>query len=908
MYLKSINLNLNSKNPKVIQSLQQQLEFNNYKIIFEKEETLQDFIQILQQKVLNHQQHNNSTNSIQSGNQKLNDINDLNNQIIENLTISVLSSLTLENNYKNFPITQLFNLLSQLSTKIKQSSAYVQQQQQIQNQNSEIEGKSEKKQLPLQKKQNLKKCLTLGTIYLYIVKKIYPQLQDYNPTHKKIKQRTEDDSKHIVKLMQNVIDNLEPLETEMQNMLQQFMHYLAQIVKKFPNYFKNNKNQIESILHNNFVILNSENFSNFSSNQDLQNEAFEILSLLPNCVLKQIDYQENLRNQLDKYFYLYNYVHNLLQYSDNDISKINNNPQISQSDKSTIFQGFTAQNFSAFIGQEQCRRLVKLIKKILSNTKNDAGIELEIKNYLSILNEVLSSNLEFLVNQQDLEENEDWEDNFKVKKLQEKVLQISVSQALTLSLQDYQLFALQTKIQALQLFRKLTKIMGMSLSLHLDTIFNTVYQFIQNVLPQAPKILIKHTNKTLICLLQYLKVQASPLASYYAFYFIYSPLEIVLAITQNYNQMDKKQNVQSFQDEMQFTKKKKTQSTKSIQSLSFQKNTSSKSKEAQIVLTNANNNNIVNFINYISKDKNSVQEIMVSNLQFLSVFINISGVWDNLEPENISKIDALTQKIMLYHYTIAQNFSFSMKTQLFSFFEQVLLFNSLKMEDSLLLSEFQQFYRHYKKQESNQFLAYQLQTVFNKVQAVKLNKKISQVDNSMIISQYLDNLQYAFDNQQYHYQEIQNQNQQQDISELEKIQKKVKTNENQVQNKDQDNEGWENDDEQQQMSQQQDQKPFLQQQQQQSKQEIQNNNQSTEQNQKEAPKNQIEIENQNENKNEDQLVLPNFDDDEEEDGNQTQNQQLQQENKENNRSEFNITQQNNDIENEMDDIPKPCFD
>lgn len=95
--------------------------------------------------------------------------------------------------------------------------------------------------------------LSYATIYCYLAKFIAPHLQDFNDLHKKIKQRIEEDAKHLVKLLEycfsastlalsrSSADSFTPLLT-------QFLNELSQLVTSQSNVFKNQARFLENIL------------------------------------------------------------------------------------------------------------------------------------------------------------------------------------------------------------------------------------------------------------------------------------------------------------------------------------------------------------------------------------------------------------------------------------------------------------------------------------------------------------------------------------------------------------------------------------------------------------------------------------------------------------------------------------
>lgn len=65
---------------------------------------------------------------------------------------------------------------------------------------------------------------------------MYPNLQDFNPTHRKIKQKCEEDAKHLYKLFENIIKNYDRFS--MSEMSKKFLKFLSQLIRKAPNLFK----------------------------------------------------------------------------------------------------------------------------------------------------------------------------------------------------------------------------------------------------------------------------------------------------------------------------------------------------------------------------------------------------------------------------------------------------------------------------------------------------------------------------------------------------------------------------------------------------------------------------------------------------------------------------------------------
>ncbi|KAL4477024.1 hypothetical protein ABPG72_011721 [Tetrahymena utriculariae] len=636
----------------------------------------------------------------------------------EVVLVNYLSSNILENEYQNtLNNTQdskiILNLLNIISFKIKSQT------------------------------EELKRMLSIpyGTIYCYLSRKIYKNLQDFNESHKKIKQRIEEDGKHLTKLLefcfQDVIVNQSSASNDLQyiQLIKPFLQQFNKILSSQPHIFKNQAKFIEHILFQALEYKSSQQELVLLP-ESLQDEVVMLFSSLPKSINTVAAYPDRVKYFLNRYVnnFYYGFLFVCRGVAQEDILR-----------NYSYEDGFAAQPIFIFdweslkattnnsnevktAVQSRLRLLSKLIRSTMSHIKEDSVHNWNMLNYLKIIENILSLDSKHL------------EKKTSTKKTQKEALsnlESLLDSKLVLNKEDYEEVSYSIKCMALKILNGFIEVSQQGFVKYSEWLYNALYFITINY--ESNYLITKNLLKTCVKILQTCGSVFFEFGEYLLYQSPLNPLELLQQYYGNYlKQYKSAANTETSAaiDEMNFRKDKKGKRIVNENS-ALQQDLKSNGdriviRETGIVLTKqVLENELIRTMN-----ENEFSSLAQQILQTVSLFLQKCGRLQ-IKPELVANLDQCFSKIISYPRVFA--FSPHDNKEVFlQCLEALLMNNILKYEESQLIGEFDLFYQQYTLAEKQLEYVSICQQVKNRIYCIRQSKRLSFIDNSIDLQNYFE--------------------------------------------------------------------------------------------------------------------------------------------------------------------------
>ncbi|EAS01888.1 hypothetical protein TTHERM_00786940 (macronuclear) [Tetrahymena thermophila SB210] len=637
----------------------------------------------------------------------------------EVVLVNYLSSNILENEYQNtLNNTQdskiILNLLNIISFKIKSQT------------------------------EELKRMLSIpyGTIYCYLSRKIYKNLQDFNESHKKIKQRIEEDGKHLTKLLEfcfkDVIVNQSSASNDLQyiQLIKPFLQQFNKILSSQPHIFKNQAKFIEHILFQALEYKSSSQQELVLLPESLQDEVVLLFSSLPKSINTVAAYPERVKYFLNRYInnFYYGFLFVCRGVSQEDILRNYSYEDGFAAQPTFIFDWESLKattnnsNEVKTAVQSRMRLLSKLIRSTMSHIKEDSVHNWNMLNYLKIIENILSLDSKHL------------EKKISTKKAQKDALsnlESLLDSKLVISKDDYEEVSYSIKCMALKILNGFIEVSQQGFVKYSEWLYNALYFITINY--ESNYSITKNLLKTCVVILQTCGSIFFEFGEYLLYQSPLNPLELLQQYYGNYLKQYKQAantDTSAAIDEMNFRKDKKGKRIVNENSTLQQDLKSGGDRivirETGIVLTKqVLENELIRTMNE-SQFNSLAQQI----LQTISLFLQKCGRLQ-IKPELIANLDQCFSKIISYPRVFA--FSPNDNKEVFlQCLEALLMNNILKYEESQLIGEFDLFYQQYTLAEKQLEYVSICQQVKNRIYCIRQSKRLSFIDNSIDLQNYFE--------------------------------------------------------------------------------------------------------------------------------------------------------------------------
>ncbi|KAL4431567.1 hypothetical protein ABPG74_017272 [Tetrahymena malaccensis] len=636
----------------------------------------------------------------------------------EVVLVNYLSSNILENEYQNTlnniqDSKIILNLLNIISFKIKSQT------------------------------EELKRMLSIpyGTIYCYLSRKIYKNLQDFNESHKKIKQRIEEDGKHLTKLLEfcfkDVIVNQSSASTDLQyiQLIKPFLQQFNKILSSQPHIFKNQAKFIEHILFQALEYKSSQQELVLLP-ESLQDEVVQLFSSLPKSVNTVAAYTDRVKYFLNRYInnFYYGFLFVCRGVAQEDILRNYSYEDGFAAQPTFIFDWESLKattnnsNEVKTAVQSRLKLLSNLIRQTISHIREDSVHNWNMLNYLKIIENILSLDSKHL------------EKKTSTKKTQKDALsnlESLLDSKLVLSKEDYEEVSYSIKCMALKILNGFIEVSQQGFVKYSEWLYNALYFITINY--ESNYLITKNLLKTCVVILQTCGSVFFEFGEYLLYQSPLNPLELLQQYYGNYLKQYKQSantDTSAAIDEMNFRKDKKGKRIVNENSTLQQDLKSGGDRivirETGIVLSKqVLENELIRSMNE-SQFSSLAQQI----LQTTSLFLQKCGRLQ-IKPELVANLDQCFSKIISYPRVFA--FSPNDNKEVFlQCLEALLMNNILKYEESQLIGEFDLFYQQYTLAEKQLEYVSICQQVKNRIYCIRQSKRLSFIDNSIDLQNYFE--------------------------------------------------------------------------------------------------------------------------------------------------------------------------